>query len=405
MLVATAATPMPPGTRSKLSSSWPAPEELEPSETPIWRKPWAIGLFIAVFVGVGWFVGHSQAPDNDVHGTPMSRALRSVGLGGARFSVTIDSDPPGAWIAIDGKDAARRTPSTVELPPGEHQVTLSMPDLGSVQVAVRGQNGQKLKVNEPLHGSLDVTALDPSLPVKVSLDGQPQGWLPAHIAKLPPGLHELQFNGPNMQPWAQQVSVPIRKTATLVARPMMSPATGVVQVQASMNDDNGTAPLNGAAVFIDGEMRGSTPLKLELPRGPHSLRVMYQGESAPVQVIDLPGGNQRFASFQFGLDSDLPPLKLQGSYAMLPAKRVNTISATLDGLSVRDIRESFLHIKAGDGLWRRVEMTVANGPRGAVVSGVFPNNLFDANGRVQWYVSAATTQGDEFYTEMQRSSR
>lgn len=404
MLLAQAATPMPPGMRSRLASAWPAPEDLETTPTPVWRKPWAIGVFVAVLFGVGWLLGHSQTPDNDIHGTPVSRALRSVGLGGARFAATIDSDPPGAWIAVDGKDVARRTPSTIELAPGEHKVTLSMPDLGSVQLTVRGQNGQKVKVNEPLHGSLEVSALDPALPVKVSLDGQPLGWLPASIAKLPPGLHELQFNGPNMQPWAQQVSIPIRKTATLVARPMMSPATGVVQVQASMNDDSGTSPLNGAAVFIDGEIRGSTPLTLELPRGPHSLRVSYQGESAPVQVIDLPGGNRRFAAFQFGLDSDLPPLRLQAGYAVLPAKRVNTISATLDGLSSRDIRESFLHVKGGDGLWRRIQMTIQDGPRGAVLSGVFPNDLFDTQGRSQWYVSASTTQGDEFYTEMQRSS-
>ena len=404
MLVAQAATPMPPGTRSRLSSAWPAPEELATTTTPLWRKPWAIAVFIGVLFGVGWLVGHSQTPDNDIHGTPVSRALRAVGLGGARFDAMIDSDPPGAWIAVDGKDVARRTPSAVELTPGEHQVTLSMPDLGSVQITVRGQNGQKVKVDESLHGSLEVRALDPSLPVKVSLDGQPQGWLPASIAKLPPGLHELQFNGPNLQPWAQQVSVPIRKTATLVARPMTSPATGVVQVQASMNDDSGTSPLSGATVYIDGELRGSTPLTLELPRGPHSLRVSYQGDSAPVQVIDLPGGNRRFASFQFGLDSDLPPLRLQANYAVLPIKRVNTISATLDGLAARDIRESFLHVKGGDGLWRRIQMAIEDGPRGSVLSGVFPNDLFDAQGRSQWYVSASTTQGDEFYSEMQRSS-
>ena len=158
-------------------------------------------------------------------------------------------------------------------------------------------------------------------------------------------------------------------------------------------------------MFIDGELRGSTPLTLELPRGPHSLRVSYDGESAPVQVIDLPGGNRRFANFQFGLDSDLPPLKLQGNYSTLPARRVNTISASLDGLSVRDLRESYLHAKGADGLWLRIGMTIADGPRGAVVSVVFPNDLFDAQGRVQWYLSAATTQGDEFYTEMQRSTR
>jgi hypothetical protein len=403
MLLAQPATHRPPGARSRLAT-WPAADELEPQGTPMWRNPWLLGAFVAVLFGVGWLVGHSQAPDNDVHATPLSRLLRTVGLGGARFSVGVDSDPPGAWISVDGKDISRRTPSTIELAPGAHVVTLSMPDLGSVKVPVTGARGERLKVNESLQGSLDVSELDPSLPVKMSLDGDPQGWLPVHVAKLPPGLHEVQFSGPNMQPWGQNVSVGIRQTTQIVTKPMTSPATGVVQVQALLNDDNGTAPLSGASVFVDGEIRGSTPLTIELPRGPHSLRVAYRGESAPVQVLDLPGGNQRFATFQFGLDSDLPPLKLQGNYATIAAKKGSVVSASLDNLDAKDVREAWLHVRTPDGLWRRYDMSVDPGPRGAVLSVVFPVELFDAQGRVTWYLSAATGQGDEFFTEMQHSA-
>jgi hypothetical protein len=403
MLLAHPASVMPPGARSR-RAVWPAPDELDTRPTPLWRKPWAVGTFVAVLFGIGWLVGHSQAPDNDVHATPLSRLLRTVGLGGARFSLGVDSDPPGAWISVDGKDISRRTPSTLELIPGAHVVTLSIPDLGSVKVPVTGTRGQKLKVNEALQGSLDVSALDPSLPVKMSLDGEPQGFLPVHVAKLPPGLHEVQFSGPNMQPWGQNVSVGIRQTTEIVAKPMMSPATGVVQVQASLNDDNGTAPATGATVFVDGEIRGSTPLTIELPRGPHSLRVTFHGETAPVQVLDLPGGNQRFATFQFGLDSDLPPLKLQGNYAYMPARKGSTVTASLDNLDAKDVREAWLHVKTPDGLWRRYDMTVVPGPRGAMLSVVFPVELFDAQGRVTWYLSAATGQGDEFFTELQHSA-
>jgi hypothetical protein len=402
MLLAQPATIRPPGARSRLAA-WPAPDDLETHGRPLWRNPWLAGAFVAVLFSVGWLVGHSQAPDNDVHATPVSRLLRTIGLGGARFSVGVDSDPPGAWIGVDGKDISRRTPSTIELVPGAHVVTLSMPDLGSVKVPVTGARGERLKVNESLQGSLDVSAQDPSLPVKMSLDGEPQGWLPVHVAKLPPGLHEVQFSGPNMQPWGQNVSVGIRQTTQIVTKPMTSPATGVVQVQASLNDDNGTAALSGATVFVDGEIRGTTPLTIELPRGPHSLRVMYRGETAPVQVLDLPGGNQRFATFQFGLDTDLPPLKLQGSYATIAAKKGSVVSASLDNLDPKDVREAWLHVRTPDGLWRRYDMSVDPGPRGAVLSVVFPVEMFDAQGRVTWYLSAATNQGDEFFTEMQRS--
>jgi len=383
---------------------WPAPMFDEPA-TPLWRRPWVVGLFVAVLFGIGWVVGHSQAPDDDVHATPLSRALRAFGIGGARFSAAIDSDPPGAFILVDGREIGRRTPASVELAPGTHRVTLLMPDLGQVDVELKGTRGQKLKVSEPLHGSIEVTALDKSVPVKVSLDGQPQGFLPVTIEKVPPGLHELQFTGPNMQPWAQNVSVPIRQAAEVKARPMMSPATGVVQVQATLNDENGSSPLSGAIVYVDGESRGNTPLTLELPRGPHSLRATWRGESTPVQVIDLPGGNRRFAMFQFGLDSDLPPLRLKGDYGQLPLRKATLIEATLDGLDWHDLREAWLHVRTTDGLWRRYEATIEEGTRGTLLSVVFPANLADGSNRATWYLSASTSQGDDFYTEIQRSSR
>jgi len=356
-------------------------------------------------LGIGWIVGHSQAPDNDVHATPMTRLLRTVGLGGARFTADIDTDPPGAWIAIDGKDLGRRTPSTLELVPGEHALTLSMPDLGEVKVDLKGRRGQTVKVNEALHGSLDVIASDPSLPVQMSLDGAPQGYLPVHVAKLPPGLHELQFSGPKMQPWAQNVNVGIRKSTRVVSKPMLSPATGVVQVLAQMNDENGSAPLSGASVYVDGALGGTTPATIELPRGPHSLRVQFEGVVAPIQVIDLPGGNKRFATFQFGLDSDLPPLKLDGDEKKLLSRKPAVVSAGLDGLEADDLREAWLHVLTPDGLWSRFEMTIESGPRGAQLTVNFPVSQFGGEDKATWYLSAATKQGDEFFTEVQKSGR
>jgi hypothetical protein len=402
MLVAQPAKARP---RTWRRGEWPELDELEQGAPPFWRRPWVVAAFIAVMLGIGWIVGHSQAPDNDVHATPMTRVLRTVGLGGARFTADIDTDPPGAWIAIDGKDLGRRTPSTLELLPGVHALTLSMPDLGEVKLDLKGKRGQKVKVNEALHGSLDVVASDPSLPVQMSLDGSPQGYLPVHVTKLPPGLHELQFSGPRMQPWAQNVNVGIRKNTKVVSKPMLSPATGVVQVLAQMNDENGSAPLSGATVYVDGEIRGTTPATIELPRGPHSLRAQFEGVTAPIQVLDLPGGNKRFATFQFGVDSDLPPLKLEGATQKLLSKNPAVVSATLDGLEADDLREAWLHLLTPDGLWSRFPMTISAGDRGAVLNVSFPVSEFNGEQKATWYLSAATKQGDDFFTEMQHSGR
>src|SRR5262249_35085516 len=186
---------------------------------------------------------------------------------------------------------------------------------------------------------------------------------------------------------------------------MMTPATGQVQVLAQMNDENGTAPLPGASVFVDGVLSGTTPATIELPRGPHSLRVQFERVVAPIQVIDLPGGNRRYATFQCGLDSDLPPLKLEGTYLNLLSKKPAVITATLDGLEADDLREAWLHLRTPEGLWSRYEMTIEAGARGAMLTVNFPASSYNGEEKASWYLSAATKQGDDFYTDMQRSGR
>lgn len=382
---------------ARLRPTWPAAEELDRARPSLVRRywPWAAG--VVVLVGTVVMLANSGPHQR----SPLARVLGAIGMGGATFDVVINSQPPGAWIAVDGKDAAHRTPATLSLPPGEHQVTLSLPDLGAMNVPVRGVKGDRLTIDPSLAGSLEVYATDASVPISVRLDGKPIGYAPAQIPDVPPGLHELTFTGPNMPAWAQTVQVGVRQAAQVIARPMTSPATGVIQVQAMLADEEGSSPLTGAAVYVDGEPRGATPVAVEVARGPHSLRVQWRGLTAPVQVIDLPGGNQRFASFTFGLDDNGPRLALLAPQRSIPVDQAAVVSASITGLSTNDIREAWLHVRSGEGLWRRYEMTTLKGTEGVVLVAVFPPTSFDSDGRTKWYVSATTLQGDEYYSEMQ----
>lgn len=377
------------------------PESFEAPKPPLHRRPmvWAAGVVI-VFV-VGWLVGGFPGAER---GGPFGSALRAIGIGGSHFTASINSSPGGAQIEIDGKPQATRTPATLELPPGEHVVKLLMPGLGAVEVPLRGRNGEKLTVDESLNGSLEILDTDTAVPISISIDGKPAGYAPLKVESIAPGLHEVGFTGPGMPAWAQTVQVDVRGSAQLVARPMTAPASGVIQAQATLNDERGALPLAGAQVFVDGELRGVTPMTIELPRGPHSLRVVYRGETAPVQVIDLPGGNQRFASFNFGLDLVSATLTLLGTTRTFAAGEPKVVSASLQGLSANDVSEAWLHVRTAEGLWRRYGMTLLRGADNLVVTAVFPESIFDAQGNTRWYVRVISRQGDETFSELQRSS-
>jgi hypothetical protein len=382
---------------------WPVPEPPKRRRIEVSRRTWVlIGVIVGVFAA-GWIVGIVATPSGDEPG-PMVKALRAVGLGGSHFDAVVGSNPPGAWIAIDGKDVARRTPSTIELSPGSHAITLSLPDLGSASVTVKGHSGERLSVAPSLDGSLVVQAPDADVPISVELDGKALGYAPLRVDPIAAGLHEVQFSGPGMPAWAQNVSVGIRREEVIVARPMSAPANGVIQVQATLNDETGSTPLAGAQVWVDGELHGVSPTSLDLPRGPHSLRLTWHGETAPIQVIDLPGGNRRFAAFNFGLEMASPRVALLGGVHPANLKQNAMVSAALEDLPLRDVREAWLHVRTPEGLWRRYPMTPMRGAHGPIVACVFPPAAFDGHGQSRWYVSVSTLQGDEAFTEMQSAS-
>lgn len=382
--------------------AWPSPQQLAREEVPLWRRPWVWGLaVVALFVG-GWLVGAMQDaghPRDAAGRGAVGRALHALGLGGPRFTVNVNSRPPGAWIAVDGKTLTLRTPAAVELTPGEHTVGLSFSDLGGATYTVRGLKGERVPLDATLWGALEVYSPNEVGIIGVVLDGEPRGFAPLRVDSLTPGVHEVRFSAPGMVPWGQTVDVRVGESKELLARATPSPATGVLQVQASMTDEQGMQPVKGGQVWIDGEPRGTTPLTLDLPRGPHSVRLAYKGQQAPIQVLDLPGGNQRFAVFEFGLDLEVPQL-IADVPPRIPRDRPAVVSASLPGVGARDVREMWLHAQMGEGPWRRNAMTLLKASGGVIGVAVFPPSAFDAQGRARYYMSAQYGQGDESFTEI-----
>ena len=389
-----------PPMRAPMRPQWPSAAEAE-TPAPLWQRPWVwVVVMLALFAG-GWLVGGrstSREPSTAPQG--VGRALRALGLGGAHFDVMTNSRPEGAWIAVDGKDLARRTPGSLDLPAGRHVVTLSFADLGSASYTVTGERGQQLAIDAPMWGSLIVRESDSGLPVTVELDGRALGYAPVVLDSVLPGAHELRFSGPGMVPWGQTVEVKVRQQAEVLAHPMTSPANGVIEVRATVVDDSGEQPLTGGEVWIDGELRGRAPLTLDLPRGPHSVRVSYHGESAPVQVIDLPGGNQRFANFELGVGVDRPRLVAVGIPDHMAPDQPAVASAALNGVTYTDVKEMWLHVRTPEGPWRRYQMEILKSTFGAIGVAVYPATLFDDQGTSHYYTSALTASGDEYFTEI-----
>ncbi len=383
--------------------SWGEPSDR--ASLPPLKRWLPLGVGVLVLFAVGWFLGVRPVRDRNAASGPsgLSRAMRVVGLGAPRFECEVTSVPSGAWIAVDGKDAAKRTPAQLDLEPGEHVVTLSIPDLGSADFKVQGRKGEQRKIDGKLRGSLTIVAPKRGALVEVWIDGVPRGVAPITISDLDPGAHDVRFAAAGATPWGQTVRLSVLEDQKIVARPFDSPASGRLTIRATAVGEDGIDNVKGASVWIDGRRMGSTPITLELSSGPHSVRVEHRSEGAPIQVIDLPGGNERFATFSFGSGVEAPKLGLLNVPTPMPTDRPTVISAGLQGVGKNEVREMWLHVRAPDGPWRRYPMPLVDASGAVVGSVVFPTAMLDRQGRATFYVSASTTMGDDYFSEIQNA--
>ncbi|MFI5372247.1 MAG: PEGA domain-containing protein, partial [Candidatus Eisenbacteria bacterium] len=382
--------------------AWPEAAELEDRPGLDRRWLWA-GMVVAVLFGVGWLLGAVQWPaahPGETRRGPLGALLQTLGFHGPHYAVTVSSQPDGAWIKVDGQELQRRTPSTIELSPGHHVVTLSFGQWGEVGYPLDGKKGDTRKVDGTLWGAIELVSPDPTAVIAVSIDDRPRGFAPLKVDSLAPGPHQVRFSGPGMASWGQTIEVKVGETQQVLARAVSSPSTGMLVVRAIGHVDGETGELKGAKVFLDGHPHGVTPQTVELARGPHSVRVEWQNETTAVQMIDLPGGNQRFATFDLGGGAEPPRFKLDAP-ARFPEGEPVVVSATLDGIPSTDVREMWLHVRGSEGTWERYPLSRLDSRLSAVGAITFPAGAFDAQGLTQWYVSITTAQGDEFYTELQ----
>ena len=76
------------------------------------------------------------------------------------------------------------------------------------------------------------------------------------------------------------------------------------------------------------------------------------------------------------------------------------VTVALDGVRVSDIHEMWLHVRGADGPWRRYALDIMRTPTGAVGVTVFPLGVFDGQTSTLYYLSALTSTGDEYFTEI-----
>lgn len=215
---------------------------------------------------------YTQALEGETDADARSRitaALASIRPNVAVLEVV--TDPPGATIYVDRKDLGPRgaSPRTLGLPPGTYTVIVELPGYEPNQTQVDSAKlGSEVKVSLKLKQILGTVRVAGAPGASVHVDdpqAPPAGTAPVELG-LAPGHHTLYVERPGSRATAVPVEVAANTVSTVT--PALAPLTGTLVVDADEP---------GARIDVDGRPAGFTPAILDVPAGPHRIRISMKG--------------------------------------------------------------------------------------------------------------------------------
>jgi serine/threonine-protein kinase len=221
-------------------------------------------------------------------------------------AIAIESTPPGATIAIDGKEMGK-TPWSSALKPGDYTMSVTSGEVTrQVPLTVRAGNSQRIYFNETQISKAPEVAPAPlapvAAPVAAPAAGTTGGWIsisaPIDLQlfensaligssrsariMLPVGQHVITAANPSL---GFETTTTLHVTAGSVARATIDVPSGILNLNA----------VPWADVTIDGNRLGLTPLaNVSLPIGSHEVVFSHPqlGERRQNIVVTVSGPNR-----------------------------------------------------------------------------------------------------------------
>jgi hypothetical protein len=205
-------------------------------------------------------------------------------------SLRVVSTTPGAEVMVDGEP---KGPANAEIPNlhvGQHIVEVRAPGFATQVVEQAVVAGEQRIVKIELvpgaaQGAARLKVVTPVPDAEVFIDGASMGKAPIERNDLQPGKHYVVVRARGYADWKRELSLEPGSSAALSAE---LSASGTLKVLSNVS---------GADVFIDGEMKGKTPVTLEtVPAGDHLAEVRAKGYAPARQPFHLEGGEQKILS-------------------------------------------------------------------------------------------------------------
>lgn len=193
--------------------------------------------------------------------------------------ITLESVPPGASVVVDGNAVGKTPLRDLPLPAGEHRLRLEearhLPLDQTLQVTGRNVQQQLQLELAPAwaHVKLDSAPAGAS----VLVDGEAVAQTPAN-AEVLQGERQITLRLPGYADWQQTLNIKAGADQDL-GQIKLLPAPGGLELA--------SVP-SGAAVTLDGEFQGQTPLTLDInPGSKHRLEIFKTGYQRYSDTVEM----------------------------------------------------------------------------------------------------------------------
>ena len=200
-------------------------------------------------------------------------------------TLIVNTVPSGASVYLDGI-LRGQSPVTFTANPGTHKLKLSLSGYKTKIITFTLNSGERRTFNYTLqrivqYGTLKVNSNPQG--AKVYIDGTYKGTTPLTISRVRAGTHQIKVKMAGYETWMENVYV--------------SP-NGISQVYATLTPvPVGTVTVNtvpsGASVYLDGILRGQSPVTFTANPGTHKLKLSLSGYKTKIITFTLNSGERR----------------------------------------------------------------------------------------------------------------
>lgn len=237
---------------------------------------------------------YSRSMEGETDSAVLVRAKEAIERVATRVALlSIETDPPGAHLYLNRKDLGERgtAPQRIALPPASYRVIATLPGYEEassdlVDVTIGAERSIKLKLRR-IVGTLRV-ARPKGAAVRLDAENVAASCTAPCDVSVAPGAHNVIVSLAGHR--TLQVPISIKADERTTISPELAPETGSLVVS---SDER------GAEVEIDGTIMGFTPVLINVPVGPHRVRVGARGFRSVLRNVDV------HASKQTALDVEL----------------------------------------------------------------------------------------------------